>query len=77
LSARSTQVDQPHHSTPIHSIERVHDVAPIEHGKEALNGLRRVALAGLDVFPEDAPGVLNSAQQRFLIGITHLTKQLH
>jgi hypothetical protein len=27
--------DQPQHSSPFHSVERVHDVIPVEHGKEA------------------------------------------
>jgi hypothetical protein len=70
-------LDQPYHSTPFHSIKSVYDVALVEHGNEARDRLRRVALAGLEVFPEDAPGVLNGAQQRFLIGVTHATTQLH
>ena len=54
-------VYQPHHSSPFHSIKSVHDVIPVENGKQVLHGARCIALSRLDVFPKDAPGVFDGA----------------
>jgi hypothetical protein len=54
-------LDQSQHPSPCHSIKSVYDVVPVRHGQQALHGSRCGALPGLDVFTEDAPGVLNGA----------------
>src|SRR5260221_14295637 len=69
--------DQPQHPAPIHSIERMHDIVLVEYRYQTLHGSGRVGLPRLNVFPKDAPGVLDSAQDRLLVGIIHYTEQLH
>jgi hypothetical protein len=64
-------VDQPYHPAPLYSIKRMNDVVPIKHGQQTFRRSRRVARSGLDVFPEDAPSVLDCAQERVLVGIIH------
>jgi hypothetical protein len=69
LTEKCRLLGQPHHSSPFHSVESMHDVIPVEYGQEVLHGLRRVELA--PILPKDAPGVLNGTQQRLLVGGIH------
>jgi hypothetical protein len=55
----------------------VNDVILVEYRSQTFHGSRRVALSPLNVFPEDAPGVLDGAQERLLVGIIHNRTQLH
>src|SRR5947207_12820423 len=59
--------DQSYHLAPLYSVKGVHNVAPIEHGKQTFHRSLRVPA----VFPQDAPGVLNGANDRILVGIVH------
>jgi len=47
------------------------DVFAIEDGQQALDRSVWIALARFDVFPKDAPSILDGAQQRLLVGGTH------
>ena len=67
--------DQPQHPAPIHSIERMHDIVLVEYRYQTLHGSRRVRLPRLNVFPKDTPGVLDSAQERLLVGPSNSTEQ--
>jgi len=58
---------QPYHPAPLYSIERENDLVPIEHSLQAFHRSLRVPT----VFPEDAPSVLNGANERILVGIIH------
>jgi hypothetical protein len=51
----------------------MYNVAPIEHGKQTFHRLLRVP----SVFPQDAPRVLNGANDGILVGIVHDGTQLH
>ena len=66
-------LDQSYHLAPLYSIKRVYNVAPIEHGKQTFHRSLRVPA----VFPQDAPGVLNGANDGILVGIVHDGTQLH
>jgi hypothetical protein len=55
----------------------MHDVVPVEYGQETFYRSGSVARPGLNVFPQDAPSVLNGAHQRILVGIIHDGTQLH
>jgi hypothetical protein len=59
--------DQSYYLAPLYSIKRMYNVAPIEHGKQTFHRSLRVPA----VFPQDAPGVLNSANDGILVGIVH------
>jgi hypothetical protein len=59
--------DQSYHLAPLYLVKRMYNVAPIEHGKQTFRRSLRVPA----VFPQDAPGVLNSANDRILVGIVH------
>ena len=61
-------IDQPLNSTSFHSVERVHNIAVVEHGEQALDSAHRVVLARCDIFRQDATCILHRAQYRFLIG---------
>src|SRR4030088_3401574 len=52
------------------------DVVPVEYGQQAFHGSRCVTLSPLLVFPKDAPGVLDGAQDSLLVGIIHNATQL-
>jgi hypothetical protein len=60
-------LDQPHHPAPLYSVKGVHNVAPIEHGKQTFHR----SLGVPAVFPQDAPGVLNRANDGIVVGIVH------
>jgi hypothetical protein len=66
-------LDQSYHAPSLYSIKRMNDVAPIEHGKQTFHRSLRVPA----VFPQDAPGVLNGANDGILVGIVHDSTQLH
>jgi hypothetical protein len=51
--------DQPQHPSPIHSVEGVDEVVPVEDGQQALDGLSCIARPWLNVFAKDAPRVLD------------------
>jgi hypothetical protein len=59
--------DQSYHLAPLHSIKRMYKVAPVEHGKQTFHRSLRVPA----VFPQDAPSVLNGANDGILIGTIH------
>jgi len=59
--------DQSYHLAPLYSVKGVHNVAPIEHGKQTFHRSLRVPA----VFPQDAPGVLNGANDGIVVGIVH------
>jgi len=59
--------DQSYHLAPLYSVKGVHNVAPIEHGKQTFHRSRRVPA----IFPQDAPSVLNGANDGILVGIIH------
>jgi len=59
--------DQSYYLAPLYSIKRMYNVAPIEHGKQTFHRSLRVPA----VFPQDAPGVLNGANDGILVGIVH------
>jgi hypothetical protein len=58
-------LDQPQHSSPLHSIESVYDVVIVEYGEQPLHGLHCIARPGLDILPKDAPGVQWRAEASF------------
>ncbi len=47
------------------------DFGLIEYGQQTFHGSLRVAWSRFNVFPQDAPSVLNGAQERVLVGIIH------
>src|SRR6266576_4695463 len=59
--------DQSYHLAPLYSVKGVHNVAPIEHGKQTFHRSLRVPA----VFPQDAPGVLNGANDGIVVGIVN------
>ena len=63
--------DQSYHLAPLYWVKGVHNVVPIEHGKQTFNRSRRVSRARLNVFPQDAPSVLNGMNDRILVWIIH------
>jgi hypothetical protein len=65
--------DQSYYLAPLYSIKRMYNVAPIEHGKQTFHRSLRVPA----VFPQDAPGVLNSANDGILVGLFMTVRQLH
>jgi hypothetical protein len=69
----ASSLDQSYHLAPLYSVKGVHDVAPIEHGKQTFHRSRRVPA----IFPQDAPSVLNGANDGILVGIVHDGTQLH
>src|SRR6266403_3918248 len=58
-------LDQSYHAPSLYSIKRMNDVAPIEHGKQTFHRSLRVPA----VFPQDAPGVLNGANDGIVVEI--------
>jgi hypothetical protein len=66
-------LDQSYHLAPLYSIKCMHNVAPIEHGKQTFHRSLRVPA----VFSQDAPSVLNGADDGILVGIVHDGTQLH
>jgi hypothetical protein len=52
------------------------NVVPVEHREQTVHCSRRVTLAGLNVFPQDAPSILNGTNQRVLVGVIHDATQL-
>jgi len=51
----------------------MYNVAPVEHGKQTFHRSLRVPA----VFPQDAPSVLDGANDGILVGIVHDGTQLH
>jgi hypothetical protein len=64
---------RPYHPAPLYSIERENDLVPIEHSLQTFHRSLRVPA----VFPQDAPGVLNGADERILVWIVHNGTQLY
>ncbi len=60
-------LDQSYHLAPLYSVKGMNDVAPIEHGKQTFHRSLRIPA----VFPQDAPSVLNGANDGILVGIVH------
>jgi hypothetical protein len=54
-----SSLNQSYHPAPLHSIKGMHHVVPVEYGQEPLHHSGRVALPGLNVFPQNSPSVLN------------------
>ena len=54
---------------PFHSIERVDNLVSIENGYQPVHRFRSVARAECNVFPKDAPGILDGHQYYVLIGV--------
>jgi hypothetical protein len=71
-----SSLNQSYHPTPIHPVKGMHDVVPVEYGQETFYRSGSVARPGLNVFPKDAPGVLDGAQDSLLVWIIHDTAQL-
>jgi hypothetical protein len=59
--------DQSYHPPPLYPIERENDLVPIEHSLQTFHRSLRVPA----VFPQDASGVLNGANERILVGVIH------
>jgi len=49
----------------------VQDLIPIEYRQQTCHRSRRVTRPRLNVFPKDASGILDGAQNRVLVGIIH------
>jgi len=62
----SAKINQAQNSTPVHPIDGVDNVAFVEGGDQALQRLRRIALAR-DIFAENGPCSLQRAQNCFLV----------
>ena len=71
--AGAFSLDQSYHLGPLYSIKRMYNVAPIEHSKQTFHR----SLCVPAVFPQDALGVLNCANDGILVGIVHDGTQLH
>jgi hypothetical protein len=71
IAAAAPSLDQPYHPAAPYSIKRMNDVVPIEYGLQTFHRSRRVPRSRLDIFPENAPGVLNGPYQNLLVGIIH------
>jgi hypothetical protein len=54
----------------------MNDVVPIEYRQQPLHRPRGVTRSQLNVFAQDAPSVLNGANERILIGSIHRGTQL-
>ncbi|SHG50774.1 hypothetical protein SAMN05443248_1784 [Bradyrhizobium erythrophlei] len=65
------QVDQSERPASFHSVKGMHNLVPVEHREQTVHCSRRVTRAQLNVFPQDAPGVLNGANDRVLVGAIH------
>ena len=59
-------LNQSYHPAPLYSVKGMHDVLPVEYGQETFYRSGSVARPGLNVFPKDAPGVLDGAQEQSL-----------
>jgi hypothetical protein len=64
-------LNQSYHPAPLYSVKGMHDVVPVEYGQETFYRSGSVARPGLNVFPKDAPGVLDGAQDSLLVWIIH------
>jgi hypothetical protein len=51
-------LNQSYHPAPLYSVKGVHDLVPVEYGKETFHRSGRVARPGLNIFPKDASRVL-------------------
>jgi hypothetical protein len=69
-------LNQSYHPAPLYSVKGVHDVVPVEHGQETFHRSGSVTRSWLSVFAQDAPSVLNGANDRILVGIVHGSTQL-
>jgi hypothetical protein len=58
-------------AAPFHTIDSVDNLISIENGYQPVHRSRGVARAGCNVFPKDAPGILDSPQQGVLIWLGH------
>src|SRR5215207_4397419 len=61
---------------PFHSIKSVDNLVSIENGYQPVHRARSVALAECNVFPKDAPGVLDGRQYDVLIRGVHGSRLL-
>jgi hypothetical protein len=64
-------LDQTYHPATFYPVEGVDDVIPIEDGQETVHGYYGVSRSRPNVFPKNAPRVLNGANERILVGIVH------
>jgi hypothetical protein len=64
-------LNQSYRPTPPYSIEGMNDIVPIQYSQQALHRSRRIPRSGLNVFPEDAPCVLDSPNDCVLVGVIH------
>jgi hypothetical protein len=61
LASETTDLfHEPECSAPFHAIESVDNFFSIENGYQPVHRSRGVAWAWCNVFPEDAPGILDS-----------------
>ena len=70
-SPRRGSFHEPKGPAPFHSIESVDNLVSIENGYQPVHRARSVALAECNVFPKDAPGVLDGRQYDVLIRGVH------
>ena len=68
-------LNQSYHPAPLYPVKGVHDVVPVEYGQEMFHRSGSVARPGINIFPQDAPGILNSTNDRVLVGTIHDTAQ--
>jgi hypothetical protein len=61
---------------PFQSIKRVDNLVSIENGYQPMHRARSVARAQCNVFPKDAPGILDGRQYDVLIRGVHGTRLL-
>jgi hypothetical protein len=67
---KTVSVGQPLNFAPAHSIKRMHHIAFVQDGEQALDRAHGVALARRYVFRKDTTRILHGTQYRFLIGCT-------
>ena len=65
------QLNQSCHLAPHYSLKRMHNVASVEDGYQALDRSLRATRSRRNVFPEDESGVLNGPNENVLIWIVH------
>jgi hypothetical protein len=61
---------------PLYSVKCMNKVVPIEYRQQPLHRPPGVMRSWLNVFAQDAPSVLNGANDRILVGIIHGGTQL-
>jgi hypothetical protein len=61
-------------SAPLHPTDRVNELISIEDDEKPFQGAHLVARTRRDVFPEDAPGILDSPQYGVLVRLGHWSR---